>query len=450
MKKLFYLSVLSLLLSYHSLAQWSIVCNSGNGFVVNFVNYDSAVFATGFFTNLCNTTANYIEKWDGITWTPVDSGLTDPGHRLKVIDTQLYIAKYQPAIDSNWVYKWTGNSFVKIGAGVYLSNGVTGGDQTPNIYDVVEYNGNLVASGEFDKVGNKNISGIMQWNGTQWDSLGSGLGGSLTTPAIMYPHQMMVYNNNLYVVGAFTTAGGITANGIAMWDGTQWHAMGQGFNNFVYGIDTFNNEIYVGGEFTASGSTSLKRVAKWNGSNWVDPGFGVYYSNPSLHAYVHTVKQMNGSLYITGGFDHVVVGNDTMVAHSIIAFDGNNVNTLDGGIENEEFEGIATYGSDILVGGGTYNTSYIAKHQLPAAINNVINAKNLTIYPNPVTDHFIIENVKQGSVLNIYNLLGQKVYSCTVQQQSQMINIASLTAGTYVVQVAENNGSRITGRIVKE
>ena len=39
-------------------------------------------------------------------------------------------------------------------------------------------------------------------------------------------------SGNLYAGGNFTTAGGVTANYIAKWNGTSWSALGSGMNQF--------------------------------------------------------------------------------------------------------------------------------------------------------------------------------------------------------------------------
>ena len=44
---------------------------------------------------------------------------------------------------------------------------------------------------------------------------------------------MAVFNNELYVVGYFTEAGGIPADNIAKWDGTEWCGLGSTFYNGV-------------------------------------------------------------------------------------------------------------------------------------------------------------------------------------------------------------------------
>ena len=252
------------------------VCASTNtnGTVVQCTFFNDTLYATGFFDVICGQQVGYIAKWENEEWKPAPISISDPGHALKVINGKMYIARYEESIDSNWVYVYDGNSMEKVGAGIYLTT-ASGFSQLPNIYDIVEYDGNLIACGEFDRVGDEEIQGIMQWDGSGWAPLGDGLDGNIQgTAQVMFPHQMLVYNSELYVAGNFRYAGGVEVNGIAKWDGTTWTNIGAGFNNTVYSMIVFNDELIVGGSFTESDGNTLNRIAKWNGNSWEALSFG--------------------------------------------------------------------------------------------------------------------------------------------------------------------------------
>ena len=217
---------------------------------------------SGFFNIICGESVGYMAKWEDNEWQATDISLSDPGHSLNIINDKLYIAKYEESVDSNWVYVYENSTLEKVGAGVYLTT-AGGFSMLPNIYDIIEYNGNIYACGEFDRVGNESIQGIMQWDGSNWSAVGSGLSGNIqNTAPVMFPHQMIVHNEELYVVGNFRNAGGIDVNGIAKWNGTEWMNLGDGFDNTVYSIAVFNDEIVVAGAFTESNGVELNRIAK--------------------------------------------------------------------------------------------------------------------------------------------------------------------------------------------
>jgi hypothetical protein len=433
-----YKALFLLLLSANAKSQWITDCGQGDGMIVSFTSFNDTLYGTGFFTNICGANAKYIAKWDGTQWYPVDTGLREAGHRVEVLNNELYVAGYRQTQDSNWVLKWDGAHFQKLGEGVYLPDANVNNSYTANLYDVAMYNNQVVASGEFDSVGNKSIHCIMRWNGTSWDSLGHGITGSLDGSGIRYVHQLMVYNNNLYAVGNFVTAGSVVANGVAMWDGTQWQAMGAGFNKEVYGIAVFNGEIYAGGEFTLSGSTQLQRVAKWDGTQWVNPGFGVTYTNPLLHGYVHTLMQIGTHLVLEGGFDRAIINGVNHSCHSVLAYDGVNVDTMMDGIPNGEFEGLANHNGNVLVGGAIFglgtDTTHVAEYAFPSAVNNV-NALNVKVYPNPVADILAIEGLPTKGTITLYNMPGQAVYEQDYNSTVSKINIAKLPSGNYLLKI---------------
>ncbi len=438
MNKILLTSAFTFLLGIQSLfAQWSVVCGTGNGFVDNFEVFNSELYGTGFFTNLCGTSNNHIVKWDGNAWQPVGTGYPNAGHQLKGLGSHLYFVGYQPAIDSNWVYRFDGANFNRLGEGVYLTNAVSGFSQTANLYALEEYNGNVIACGEFDRVGNKSISGIMEWDGSSWDSLGSGLSGNIAgTAAIMYPHDMCKFGTDLVVAGNFLKAGGITVNGIARWDGTQWHNLGAGFNGTVYGVCVFNGELYVGGEFTLSGSTALKCMAKWNGTSWVDPGFRVYYNNSNYYSFVHTLKVFNSKMYIAGGFDRVVDGTTVHSGQGICAFNGTAVDTLSGGTINREIEALAWYDGDLYVGGGMNNTnSYIAKYDGTASLNELETEITWTIRPNPTENGCFLSGTKKEQLISILTLEGKICKTILGQETETQIDFSELPSGVYFVKI---------------
>lgn len=428
--------------------QWATVCGTGNGFVDNFEVFNSELYATGFFTDLCGTANNHIVKWDGSAWQPVGTGYQHAGHQLKYLGNHLYFVGYEPTVsDSNWVYQYGGTNFSPIGAGVYLTNAVAGGSQTANLYALEEYNGNIIACGEFDRVGNKHISGIMQWDGSAWDSLGNGLSGNIAgTAPVMYPHDMCKFGTDLVVAGNFQKAGGINVNGIARWDGNQWHNLGAGFNGTVYGICVFNGDLYAGGDFTMSGTTSLKYIAKWNGTSWVDPGFRVYYNNTSFYSFVHTLKVLNSKLYVAGGFDRVEEGSIVHMGQGICAFNGTNIDTLSGGIPNKEIEAIAWFDGDLYAGGGTNNSnSYIAKYDGTASTDELEPQIAWNISPNPVENSVILSGSQKGEIISIMTLDGKSVKTILAKEWETKIDLSELSSGVYLVKMG--NRQR---RIVKK
>jgi hypothetical protein len=99
----------------------------------------------------------------------------------------------------------------------------------------------LYVGGEFGDAGGVSAPGIAKWDGTHWSALGSGLSGS----ALMQADALCVFDDGggpaLYVGGSFTSAGGVPASRIAKWNGSSWSALGNGLNSYVYALTVFDD-----------------------------------------------------------------------------------------------------------------------------------------------------------------------------------------------------------------
>jgi hypothetical protein len=82
----------------------------------------------------------------------------------------------------------------------------------------------------------------------------------------------------LYAGGFIGYAGGVLVSGIAKWDGTSWSALsgpfatGVGSGLGVYSLAVFDDgtgpALYAGGDFTTAGGVTVNNIARWDGSSW--------------------------------------------------------------------------------------------------------------------------------------------------------------------------------------
>lgn len=78
-----------------------------------------------------------------------------------------------------------------------------------------------------------------------------------------------------------------------------------------------------------------------------------------------------------------------------------------------------------------------------------IEKKNITVYPNPATNHFTVNtgNDEKASI-QLFNIVGQQVYSETFTG-STTVSVANLHSGVYMLKVNQNGKVNTTKVIVK-
>ncbi len=460
-----FFTVLTLFLAVTIKAQWAgFSTGNTNGTVVDFEIVNNDLYAAGLFNQINGTPVNYIGKWNGTGWQQVGGGFTDATHSVAYIDSTLFVARYEFQVDSNWIYYLSNNVWKKLGKGFYLTGASAGNYYTCSLYDVIKYNGDYYACGEFNKNGNQAINGIARWDGSNWQPLGTGLSTPMSGQVI-YPHNMKVFNNKLYVCGNFKTAGGIVVNGVAAWDGINWSAVGTGFNSVVYGLGIYNNQLYAGGDFTAdaANTATLNAIARWNGSAWTDPGFGFTYTSSMMYNFVHTFETIQNKLYIAGGFNRCTttgVSPTTYTVGSIVAYDGTNISTLAGGANND-VEGITWWQNKLLIGGffstvgtgpGLVSASKLATFDtlnIATGLNEVdLQNPRLVIYPNPSNGVFMVK-APAASTLYVHNHLGQlvKIFTLAVNINEQAVDLTGYAEGLYVLRASIGGGNELTQKL---
>ena len=79
-------------------------------------------------------------------------------------------------------------------------------------------------------------------------------------------------------------------------------------------------------------------------------------------------------------------------------------------------------------------------------VNFATNNLNFTLYPNPANSILNIDLISEIKSVEIYSLLGQKMFSSTQKQ----LNISNLASGIYMLKVQDMNGAIATQKLVKE
>ena len=189
---------------------------------------------------------------DDIYWdnsiSPSVAGVDYYVNAATVYDGQLIVGgAFAVAGDviANHIAAWDGSTWDSLGSGMNSS-----------VLSLTVYNGDLIAGGFFRTAGGVAVNNIARWDGSAWDSLGSGTAGLVRS--------LTVYNGELIAGGEFWTAGGVAANYISRWDGSTWQPLGSGMNNDVLSLTVYNGELVAGGDFTTAGGKVAAYIARWD------------------------------------------------------------------------------------------------------------------------------------------------------------------------------------------
>jgi len=428
--------IVSILISFFSKAQhWDSVgagIDDTDSYVLALQVYNNTLCAAGRFHKAGRIRAYYVASWNGVKWDSLGPGVNgvDAAYALDTFQNKLFIGGDLSIGGTYFVAQWNGSNWDSV------STGMDG-----RVFSFANFDSVLYAGGQYSIAGGNSASSIAQWNGTSWDSLRNTLpyggwvdalavykgnlimngvadtlykwnGSVLTVFTAMngYCNTLYVSNGNLYVGGVFTSINGVPANNIAMWNGSVWTALGSGIQGTVEAICSYNGNLYVGGGFNSAGNMPAKDITKWNGSSWLPVGMGTNYEVRALATY-------QGSLYVGGLFDSA------------------------GGLPAMY---VARWTDAVILGANETPEQ--------ATITNV--------YPNPNNGIFKISlnTISEKSNVEIYNSLGQKVYSSPFipdsyrdHNSSFIIDISGQPAGIYLYRIITEGGDLIgEGKVVVE
>ena len=111
----------------------------------------------------------------------------------------------------------------------------------------------------------------------------------------------------------------------------------------------------------------------------------------------------------------------------------------------------ATFGNIQVNGTLSELNIFIAKLDKDTLSTLENNYTTLNLYPNPVQDQITINNTSNSTItqVEIYNLLGARIDEITVNNHKAVIDVSTLTTGTYFFKIYADSGV-ITKKIIKE
>ncbi len=286
------------------------------------------LYLAGEFDHMEGLAGGGLVRWDLSQggWSSVGGGMDDPGGapRVRALaeapNGHLVAGGRFARAGGNTVHnvaEWDGSAWNEFGSGlgIEVTSVAYGGD------------GQLYVGGEDPT---QSANRLLVWAGVGWWIPGGGVQGSV--------YAMTAAGDELYIAGSFAWATG-TANNITRYN-TATHvwsplvAGGQnGVNGTVRALIQTPDGVVVGGDFTTAGGVTVNGVALWDGSGWTPMGGAA----PADYRYLAAMGSDLVACRIEGGVPALVRWTGSAWEPAV-------------GVEPEGAGPVALHGSDLLAG----------------------------------------------------------------------------------------------------
>jgi hypothetical protein len=499
-----------------------IISNGVNGEVSALAVVGNEVFVGGRFTSAGGVSANNVARFNTQTntWSALGTGsgngVSGGGvNALAVVGNEVVVGGWfnsAGGVSANRVARFNTQTNTWSALGTGSSNGVSSGSGFPAVRALAVVGNEVYVGGDFTSAGGVSANNVARFN-TQtntWSALGTGSSNGVSSVGGFAPvFALAVVGNEVVVGGAFSSAGGVSANCVARFN-TQtntWSVLGTGSSNGVNDVVTalavVGNEVYVGGAFSSAGGVSANRVARFNTQTNTWSSLGTGSSNGVSGGGVAALAVVGNEVVVGGWFNSAggvsanrvarfntqtntwsslgtgsqngvdsvvtalaVVGNEVVVGGLFTSAGGVSANRVarfntqtntwsalgtgsSNGV-NGFVNALAVVGNEVVVGGeftsaGGVSANFVARwnsgtsrvEQLsPTAPKTFLLEQN---YPNPFNPSTTIRYqlpVASEVKLEVYDVLGKKVATLVSERQAAgyyqyVWNANGLTSGVY-------------------
>lgn len=276
-------------------SSWNRLTDQPNDMVLSMAVIGSDLYVGGVFTRIGDLQVNRIARWDGVDWHRLGTedangvGISSMAQviALAADGDDLYVggvfhevageARFGSGTEAFNIARWDGANW----------HGLDAPEANNRVQAVAVLGSDVFVGGWFENMGGQRVNNIARWDGSEWHSLGSGVesneGLSFDVTSLA------VIGSDLFVGGEFQRAGGLPANGIARWDGSDWHVLDAGAQRNVRSLAVSGTDLYVG---------RLRVVSRWDGSAWHMLGPDRILGN----AYALALTIWDSELYVGGNF----------------------------------------------------------------------------------------------------------------------------------------------------
>jgi hypothetical protein len=367
--------------------------NGVNGVVFALAVVGNEVFVGGEFTSAGGVSANYVARFNTATntWSSLGTGSSNGVNyyvfALAVVGNEVFVGggfTEAGGVSANFVARFNTqtNTWSTLGTG--SSNGVN-----DVVYALAVVGNEVVVGGAFTSAGGVSANRVARFN-TQtntWSSLGTGSSNGVS----YWVYALAVVGNEVVVGGDFTSAGGVSANRVARFN-TQtntWSTLGTGSSNGVNGgvnaLAVVGNEVVVGGSFTFAGGVSANHVARFNTqtNTWSSLGTG---SSNGVNDVVYALAVVGNEVVVGGSFTFAGGVSANRVARFNTATNTwSSLGTGSSNGVNSTVYTLAVVGDEVVVGGSFSSAGGVS-------------AKNVARYFPPTTNPSATQTISANAL----------------------------------------------------
>jgi len=227
--------------------------------------YNGSLYVAGGFYTAGGIVTNNIASWNGTAWSAVGTGIGDQGQNgidcLTSSNGLLYAGGAffdASGLSALNIASWNGTTWAALGSGIGPDTLGQGG-----VLSITPYDGYLLAAVASDDAQYEQVFSIAKWDGTSWTSFAGGPGTGTYYPGIIIT--LFPFKGDLIAEGSFYEIGNDTsAQGLEIWNGATWSNFG-GANDtaLYYTAAIYNEHLYVGGAFAGIGAINTLNLAEY-------------------------------------------------------------------------------------------------------------------------------------------------------------------------------------------
>lgn len=182
------------------------------------------------------------------------------------------------------------------------------------VTSIAWYKGQIYAVGRFYDSGPQHLTGLARWDGTEWQFCGD---------AAIFPRQLLVAGDKLYLVGSTNEIDGVYG-GLFAYDGVQWTAPGN--QSQFSSIPIISDIVHFQGKIIVASEFEPQEVWQFANGAWTQ-----LYAYPGFQGQIVRLCVVNGALYAGARKPNQVLRwNGTIWVDMGYPYNGNSDNRIDG------------------------------------------------------------------------------------------------------------------------